>query len=365
MILEGKNPFKPNNYSLSNIDEQLKKFIPLYTKQSTKPWIIIAPKQLLRMGVSDKSVVLLRQRLSLTGDLPDTKQSNSPLFDKSLEKGISIFQERHGIISNGTVDKKTLAALNVRPEIRLKQLKVNMERWKNFKQKESTKYLWINIPDYHARLIENNKISLKERVIVGKPTNPTPELYSEITDVMLNPYWIVPQSIAQNNIIPQAVQNPDYMQQKNIHIFLSSNNQELELNDIDWSSLATTYSDYFFRQDPGPQNPLGKIKFKITNSDSIYLHDTCSKKLFDQDKRALSSGCVRMQNPMLLFSKLAKYNKSVRKKDTSVNTILKSGKTLNIKLDEPFPVYITYMTAWVGQDGLLNFRDDIYNRDAA
>lgn len=347
---------------LSNVHQQLEKFASIYKEAIQKPWPILAPQQLLKMGISSQDVVMLRERLQFTGDLA-VSSVNYPLFDKKLEEAVLLFQHRHGLIANGQVTKETLAALNVSPEKRMKQLQANIERWKHFEQKQSRRYLWVNIPDYHARLIENEQVSLIERVIIGKPSNPTPELYSKMTDIMLNPYWIVPKSIAKKNLIPKAINNPSYLEQQNIRVFLTSTQEEVPLAQVDWTNVANNVQDYFFRQEPGPHNPLGQIKFKITNKNSIYLHDTSSKQLFDESQRALSSGCIRLQNPFSLFAKLAEDNQSVSKQQSDLKSILKSGETLSIKLNEPLPVYITYLTAWVDNKGLLHFAQDVYNRD--
>lgn len=347
---------------LSNVHEQLEQFAAIYKDAATKPWPILAPKQFLKVGVSSNDVVMLRERLQFTGDLPPSNV-NYPLFDKKLEKAVLLFQLRHGITANGQVTAETLAALNISPKKRMKQLQINIERWKHFELKQGPRYLWVNIPDYQARLIENEHVSLKERVIIGKPSNPTPELYSQMTDVMLNPYWIVPKSIAQKNLIPKALKNPSYLEQQNIRVFLASTQEEIPLAQVDWADVANNEQNYFFRQEPGPLNPLGKIKFQITNKQSIYLHDTSSKQLFDETQRALSSGCIRLQNPFSLFAKLAEDNQSVSDQQSDLKNILQSGETLSIKLNEPLPVYITYLTAWVDDKGILHFAKDVYHRD--
>lgn len=349
-------------YSLIEVDQKLADYIPIYTKAAQQPWPILTSKQTLKLGIKSEAVILLRKKLHLLGDLSRANITN-PEFDAEVEKAVQHFQQRHGITANGQVGPETLAALNVLPEVRLKQLLVNIERWKKFEHKQGSRYLWVNIPDYHARLIEDEQVSMKQRVIIGKPSNPTPELFSEMTHVMLNPYWIVPTSIAKNTIIPKAMQNPAYLEQQNIHVFLSSTQEEIPASQIDWVVISNNMQDYFFRQEPGPRNPLGQIKFKITNSSSIYLHDTSSKELFDKSQRALSSGCIRMQNPFLFFSKLAEYQEYISKQHVKVRDILKSGETVSIKLKEPLPVYITYLTAWVDKNGQLHFEKDVYHRD--
>jgi len=350
--------------SFNGIDMQLREFIPIYTKAAQQPWKKISLHQSLKLGVNHPEVAILRERLVLIGELTSIHATGN-LFDKDLETAVRHFQQRHGIEASGTINPATLAALNVSPRKRLNQIQANIQRWEKLQQNQSSHFLWVNIPEYKARLIEDDKVTLNERVIIGKPSSPTPEITSQITEVMLNPYWIVPNSLAKQSVMPKALDNPSYLNENNIRVFQANNQQELVVNDIDWSSLSAHYTDYFFRQEPGPKNPLGKIKFKITNKNSIYLHDTSSKNLFEQSQRALSSGCIRIQNPFLLFAKLAEYDSSIDKKNNDVIKALKSGETLNINLKKPLTIYVTYITAWVDADGDLNFRNDIYQRDTA
>ncbi len=363
-ILEALKKEPSSVYSLSHVDKQLEHFIPIYSKAAQSPWPVISLKQDLKLGAVSDSVLLLRKRLQLTGDLSKTVEAGRE-FDHNLEQAVQHFQQRHGIKTTGQVGPETLTALNISPKIRLKQLQINIERWKKFEHSKDSRYLWVNIPDYHVRLIEGKQVSMKQRVIIGKPNHPTPELFTEMTHVMLNPYWIIPNSIAKTNLIPKAMENPSYLEHQHIHLYEAGTQQEIPVDQINWSLLNDNIQNYFFRQEPGPRNPLGQIKFQITNTHSIYLHDTSSKELFDKSHRALSSGCIRIQNPFILFSKLAEYSEYISKQNSKVNDILKSGETVSIKLKEPLPVYITYLTAWVDKNGLLHFENDVYNRDAA
>ncbi|WP_131782851.1 L,D-transpeptidase family protein [Legionella gresilensis] len=357
-------PFKQTDHiSFLEKDKKLKQFIAIYQKAAEAPWEVLQPKQLLQLGVTDKSVILLRKRLQLIGDLSNSAQVNNPNFDQELKEAVTLFQQRHGLAANGTVDKPTLAALNIPPKTRLKQLQANINRWNDFAKKQKGHYLWINIPAFQAQLVEQNKITLKESIIVGKPSHPTPEMATEITDVMLNPYWIVPSSLAKKNIVPKTLQDANYLKNQNIRIFDATNKKELPLQELDNLQLDKNADNYFFRQEPGPKNPLGQIKYKITNSQSIFLHDTNSVDLFKNQNRALSSGCIRLQNPFNLFSKIVQNDPSINQNSHDVNKILESGEPFNIKLNKPLPVLITYLTAWVDEKGILNFRDDIYKQD--
>ncbi|STX51024.1 murein L,D-transpeptidase [Legionella busanensis] len=356
--------FKQTGYiSFFEKDKKLKQAIAIYQKAAAEPWERLQPKQLLQLGVTDKSVTLLRKRLQLIGDLSNSTNVNNSNFDHELKEAVSLFQQRHGLAANGIVDKPTLAALNVPPKTRLKQLQANINRWEDFAKKQKGHYLWINIPAFQAQLVEQNKITLKESIIVGKPSHPTPEMATEITDVMLNPYWIVPSSLAKKNIIPKTIQDANYLKNQNIRIFDATNKKELSSQELDNLQLDRNPDNYFFRQEPGPKNPLGQIKYKITNSQSIFLHDTNAVDLFKNHNRALSSGCIRLQNPFNLFTKIVQNDPSIHKISSNINKILESGEPVNIKLNKPLPVLITYLTVWVDEKGNLNFRDDIYKQD--
>ncbi|STX28526.1 murein L,D-transpeptidase [Legionella beliardensis] len=364
IIITVYQSFKPVEInSFVDEDKKLKQFIAVYQKAAQKPWEKLKPKQLLQVGVTDKSVILLRERLQFTGDLANSIDVNNSTFDSQLQEAVSLFQKRHGLVSSGKVDKQTLAALNISPQTRLKQLQANISRWSEFTKKQSTHYLWVNVPAFQAQLIEQNRVTLKEPIIVGKPSNPTPAMFTEITDVMLNPYWIVPPTLAKKNVIPKLLQDTDYLKKQNIRVFDASNGKELSVNELDNSQLDKDATNYFFRQEPGPCNPLGQVKYTITNSESIYLHDTNARDLFKKENRALSSGCIRLQNPFNLFSKIMANDKSINKTKSDIKKILESGEPFNIKLHEPLPVFITYITAWVDEQGRLNFRDDIYKQD--
>lgn len=343
-------------------DIKLKSFLEHYQKAADEPWDIIGTTPQLNLGSEHENVIKIRKHLIFTGDLPHSAEINNPLFDEQVQQAVSLFQKRHGITANGLINEQTIKALNISPKQRLKQLQANIQRWSDFEKKQNDYYLWINIPTYQAQLIKQNKVTFKEKVVVGKPSRQTPELFSEITDIMLNPYWVVPPSLVKSSILPKVDRDANYLKEKNIRLFSVGNEEELATQNINSSLLAENLDKYFFRQEPGPLNPLGQIKYKITNSNSIYLHDTNSKTLFKKKSRALSSGCIRLQNPFKLFSEIVAKEPN---KKVDVEKILSTGEPFNIRLENPIPVFITYLTAWVDAEGRLQFRDDIYKQDLA
>lgn len=359
-IMQSLKPNTAGEHSFVQQAHKLKQMVSSYEQAAKEPWHRLQPRKQLQIGVTDEDVIALRKRLVLTGDLAQSLV-NSTAFDTQLQQAVSGFQARHGLVPNGIVNKKTLAALNISPKKRLKQLQSNIKRWQEFENKQVSNFLWINIPEFQAQLIQHSKVTLRSSVIVGKPTHPTPEMYSEITDVMLNPYWIVPTSLVNRSIMPKIVQDASYIKKQKIHIFDSNNDQELTLQEIEALRLNQNSMDYYFKQEPGPRNPLGKIKYKITNSSSIYLHDTNAKEMFKQPNKALSSGCLRMQDPFNLFDKIMADESLVQHND--LDKIVQSSEPYNITLKKPFPIFITYFTAWVDTKGLVHFSEDIYNHD--
>lgn len=344
--------------------QQLEKFIPLYLEAVKNPWQPIVTDKALRVGSRDNAVISLRKRLQRTGELTASVSINDSYFDKDLEKSVQVFQERHGILPDGIVGKDTLNALNISPQKRLQQIYINIERWKTFSKQITPKYIWINVPDYRLRYVSKHKTKITSRVIVGKPARATPELDSQITHIIINPYWSVPPTIVRQDLIPKALTNPGYLEEQRIRVFhKTALKSEIPLNKIKWSDVAINPSAYLFRQDPGAKNALGQIKFHFANSHSVYLHDTPSKELFNKEKRFFSSGCVRLENPLTLFSKIAKHEDSIKAQLPDIKQLLESERTVSFKLEKPLPIRVTYITAWVNDEGVLHFWDDVYRKD--
>lgn len=354
---------KATNY-LVHEDRQLSQFTSIYSKAAKTSWKSLKPSVTLQLDVENEAVILLRNKLQHLGDLTEHSVSDSKRFDQSLKEAVIKFQDRHGIHPSGIVDQATLSALNVSPQQRLVQLHSNIQRWSDFNKHQSNSYVWINLPDYKIHFVDHGQITLTERVIIGKLATPTPTMNSEITQVMFNPYWVIPQSIAEKTIIPMSQKDPSYLINKKIALYNKSNHQEINPQQAA-TLLLDNSRNYFFRQQPGKDNPLGQIKFKITNSDAIYLHDTSSKELFKQNTRALSAGCVRIENPLNLFSQLADFDKSLQQANLTLSRILQSNESHTLNLSKPIPVYITYFTAWVDESNKLHFAHDIYNQDHA
>lgn len=317
---------------------------------------------LLKVGMKGNSILLLREHLRMTGDLAEENDQGGSHFDRDLAHAVKNFQDRHGLKADGVVGGDTRVQINVPPEIRLRQIAVNMQRWADLSNKLGNRFIIVNIPDFHMYLIENDKTVLMLRAIVGKPDLQTPELASKITRVVFNPYWNIPNKIAQNDIIPKMLQDPSYLYRMHIRAFRSQEDDSPELNPsrINWQAAANGFN-YFLRQEPGADNALGLVKFEFQNSHDVYMHDTSAKTLFEKDIRDFSHGCIRLENPFALVEYLMKDDPHWN--NDRIQRVLERGKTTYVKLSHPIPIFITYITAWVDQEGRVNFRDDLYQLD--
>ncbi len=300
-------------------------------------WPVIPPGPKLDLGAVGPAVETLRRRLLATGDLIEAgPQSNA--FDIALHAAVGHFQARHGLQVDGVVGKNTLEALNVPVAARLDTLELNLRRLQRQRREWGQRYVVVNTAAASYRLVDGGQQFFEHVAIVGRRDWPTPQLDGVIDRLEFNPYWTVPQRIARLEVLPKIRRDPDYM----------------AANDFHWV-------DGQIRQDPGPKNPLGKIKFLFPNPYDVYLHDTNSYKLFDRWDRHLSHGCMRIPNAMDLAMYLLKDD--LQWPPQRIDAVLQSGQVVRVTLSAPIPVHVVYDTAWVDSAGVVNFRQDIYGRD--
>ncbi len=315
-------------------------------------------------GVQGSQVGRLRVRLQASGDLPagqEQEQSGKKgAYDKSVAEALRRFQKRHGLRETGAVNTATLAALNVPVSERMRQVELNMERWRWLPDDFGPRYILVNIPSFKMGVFENGKQVMEAKVVVGRQERQTPTFTANMAYLVLSPKWYVPRSIAVKDKLPQLKRNPYALKKQKIRVY-NSTGQEIDPGLIDWSAVSANSFRYQLRQDAGPRNALGGIKFMFPNPYSIYLHDTPSRELFSRNQRTYSSGCIRISNPVELADYLLKHDPKWNK-DT-IKTAATSGKQRVVRLPEEVPVYLLYWTAWVDEEGVLNFRDDIYQRD--
>ncbi len=345
--------------------QRLEKVLSSYQKALQHPWPLLQTSEVLAFGCHDPAVAVLRRRLCATQDLSETACVVSPnfnYFDEEVEEAVALFQERHGLIADGVVGATTRYALNVSPQQRCHQIEVNLKRWSRLIHLANPAYIWINVPDHRLRLVKEHQTILTARVIVGKPSRQTPEINSKVTRIVLNPFWTVPPGIARRDVIPKAMQDSDYLSRHHIRIYNRAN-QELDQDEVDWLAVKKNPSQYILRQDPGPHNALGQIKFEFANPHLIYLHDTPTKALFEAEKRLFSSGCVRLEDPFDFLAALEALDPSLQEAAPRIEAALKSGCTTVISLKQAIPIHLSYITAWVDKAGIVHFWDDVYTRD--
>lgn len=316
----------------------------------------------LRMGDSSEYVRLIAERLQLTGDLPKNAEVTGRM-DSTLVSGVIRFQRRHGLRADGILGKSTVQAYNVPLTARIHTLEMNLDRMRWLPHDMGDRYILINIPDYTLKVYNHQKEDLYMRVVVGQKISPTPIFREALEYLVFSPTWTVPRSIVLNEIIPHQRKNPGWLTEKGYKLYAGWDEKEpaLDPESIDWVSLDPKRVNYRIVQNPGPGNALGLVKFIMPNSEDIYLHDTPADYLFDRDERAFSHGCIRLEHPDQLAVYLLK-----NKRDWNEKRIRKAMEALQpqtVFLDEPFPVYLTYYSAWGEKDGYVQFRADIYGYD--
>lgn len=348
-------------------------------------WPQLGPGPKLSLGMHDARVSTLRARLLVTGDL-DAVPSPSPTaepapavpsktkskagktpvapaethFDAALAQAVQRFQQRHGLPADGAVGEATRAALNVPAAQRIRQLEVNLERWRWQPAALGERYVLVNIPDFSLSVMENGRAVLDSKVIVGKTQRPTPVLSAEMSYLVMNPNWNVPPTIAAEDKLPLLRKNPYALSRQNIRV-LTAGGRPIDPAAVNWRKVSADNLPYRFRQDPGPRNALGRIKFMFPNAYSVYLHDTPTRGLFSASRRAFSSGCVRVSRPLDLAEYLLKDYPNWSRK--AIESASQGSKERTVPLRAKIPVHILYWTAWVEENGQVNFRDDIYERD--
>lgn len=322
-------------------------------------WSPIPDGSILRQGVSDSRVIPLRRRLGATGDLPAPQaRSNSLLFDEAVLAAVERFQQRHGLDADGIVGEGTLRTLNAPVDERIAKIADNLTQRRAGGMGFGERALIVNIAAQELILIEGGKEVLRSRTIVGQPDWRTPLLSSEVRSIEVNPTWTVPRKIALQEIVPMAAENgPDYLKARGYRLF-DAMSREVDAAEIEWETLTNDYLPFILRQDAGPGNALGRVKFLFPNDEDIYLHDTPGRALFQKASRALSHGCVRVEKADELAIRLL--HSGARWSKSDYERALSRGKTVRIRLNRPMPLYLVSFTAWVEENGVVQFRVDPY-----
>ncbi|PCO05827.1 murein L,D-transpeptidase [Microbulbifer flavimaris] len=355
--LTSPDPFTPYGRQHALMREELARYQALAGGDLWQP----LPKgQTLAPGAREPRVLQLRSLMMLYGDLPlhdhdggDGRHADE--YDPDLQAAVRRFQRRHGLREDGLVDERTRARLNVAPADRAHTLAANLSRLQQLPRELGPRYILVNIPDFSLRLMEQGREQYRMRVVVGKPKHATPQLSTRMTRVVFNPIWRVPPSIALKELLPKG---SAALRAKGFRL-VSHSGRSVPFTSGNIAGIRR--GKVSLHQRGGPENALGRVKFVIPNRDAIFLHDTNSKHLFKRPQRAFSHGCIRLEKP-LEFARMMLLEQN-EWQPARAEQYLNSGRTRAVTLKKPLPVYIAYWTAWVDEDGLLQFRPDIYERD--
>jgi murein L,D-transpeptidase YcbB/YkuD len=318
----------------------------------------------LHTGITHKAVLALRRRLKAEGDLDSDTGGYRQTFDSYVEAAVKRAQQRNGMAPTGTVDRKTIRALNVPASARLRQLRTNLTRIKQLAAPTKGRYVVVNIPAAQIEAVDNDQVVSRHSGVIGKVDRPTPILKSQIHEINFNKVWILPPTVIKQDLVPKARRGKpaEVFKQYGVDIYQDYNafrkGRTLDPRRIDWSSNAPL--SYFYAQKPSDENPLGYIKINFPSPQQVYMHDTPAKSIFARNFRAESSGCVRVQNIPQLTAWLLEengwsYNRVTMMKETR--------ESLNIKLKRKVRLYFAYVTSWATPDGKAHFRRDLYSRD--
>ena len=346
----------------------LRKTLAKYRRIALKGgWPLVPEGSPLREGVRSNRIPKLRDRLAVTGDIQGKagKKSTNDIFDVELKQGVIRFQTRHGLPADGVVGPATLSKLRIPLANQITSIEINLERMRWLSQDLEPEHLLVNIPAHTLSIMNNKQIVSTMGVVVGKPERPTPILNDHITDLVFNPHWYVPPTILKNDILPKVKENPEYLKNLRIRVLQYQDGEtwEIDTKSIDWDKLDRVRPPFQFRQDAGPENFLGRFKFILTNEQDIYLHDTAFHAQFSGNMLNLSSGCIRLEDPMHLADYLLKTDKYWDAE--KITAAVASGTPRKVSLSTPFPVYVVYWTAWVDVNGIIQFGSDIYDLDGA
>jgi len=355
-VLEKLRP-KPKAYA--ELADALKDYREILRKGG---WGTVPPGPALKQGDRGPRVTALRRRLHATRDLSSDQPDGG--FDRDVAGAVSRFRVRHGLSSDSVADQATIGALNVPVEARIRQMEVNLDRYRWLPAEFTERYVLVNIPDYRLYAYDDGKLEFEQRVIVGDQyENATPVFADSMTYVVFRPEWNVPPSILAREILPRLQEDHEYdLSAQGLEVVDSTGKVVKDPSAVDWDDVDTTKPGYRIRQKPGPTNALGRVKFMFPNRFNIYLHDTPSRKLFERERRTLSHGCVRVEDPVQLAGFVL--NKQDGWKQERIEQALDDSAHGNqmVSLERPLPVYLLYLTAFV-RDGQVQFRNDPYGKD--
>ena len=340
----------------------LKKALVLYRRiDETGGWGVFETNlRKLEVGMRNPDVVQLRKRLEITQGKIQFNPFDEDLFDFTLYNQVVKFQQMNGLEPDGVAGKATIAALNIPVKDKIAVLEANLERWRWINDNLGSRYIMVNIAAFDLRLIEHDTLLLDSPAIVGRSYKQTPIFSSAVKYIVLNPSWTIPADIVNDEVLPEVIKNPSYLAKHDM-VIERDDGSLVDPSSIDWNNLSGKGFPYMIRQNPGPDNPLGSIKFDFPNDYDVYIHDTPSRSLFLQNSRAFSHGCIRIDKAFDLAGYLLK--NLTGWDSTSLQNAIDTGNTQTITLSDPVPVHILYLTAWADDTGNAYFKKDVYDLD--
>ncbi len=334
-----------------------------------QPWPTLSSGPAIRPGDRSDRLPGVRERLQALAFLPDNaadagEPADATWYDAELEGVITLFQARHGLEPDGIIGRGTLAALNLIPLERIHKIDASLERWRWLPESLGDTHVRVNIAGYELVLVENGVEALRSRVIVGRPFRQTPVFSDRIRYLVFNPTWTVPRKLMIEDQLPAIIGDPDYLQRLNMSVYSGwgTDRERIDPSTIDWATLSRNNFPYQLVQEPGPQNALGQVKFMFPNQYDVYLHDTPGRGLFARAERSFSSGCIRVEAAFDLAERLLAGVPGWSR--NRIEGVVNASQPVTVMLPTPVPVHIQYWTAWVDEQGKLQFRNDVYQRDA-
>ncbi|WP_394147118.1 L,D-transpeptidase family protein [Shewanella atlantica] len=348
---------EPKSKDYLPVSNRLRYLLWLSEHHTWKPLVIEA---WLKEGDYHDAIPEISFRLNMLGDL-DSYDKNNRQFNQAIKNSLLRFQRRHGLKQDAVIGPETLRWLNASPDRRARLLANNFLKKSSYQASLDKRFLLINIPAFEMVLVDHDEVQLKSRVIVGKPYRQTPMLRSQISNLVLNPSWRVPRRLMWRDLLPKVREDGQYISQRNFDVF-DAKGELIQKSPQEWQKLANGRFPYRLVQRPGAENTLGRYKFYFENKYNVYLHDTVDKALFEEANRALSSGCIRVENVESLANWMA--SNLVRDKQTWVDMQVEREKTQWFSLDDSLAVHLVYWTAWIDSAGDPQFRNDIYNQNS-